>query len=146
MGATFVAGLPVKIGERFRPPRRITLPASCNHTVNSELLITEYDFVCEKSTLTWLEEKRKRREIELLERKARIAKYDQEKAERKAKEREAEERRLEEERQRQKEEEERERIRKDEERAKLEEEERKKIQEAERRLEEEKQRLEEEEK
>merc|ERR1739838_101697 len=75
--ATFVAGIPAKIGERFRPPRRITLPASCNHTVNTELLVTEYDFVCEKSTLTWIEEKRKR------------------------KEREEEERRLEEERQRQ---------------------------------------------
>ncbi|XP_071516033.1 uncharacterized protein [Panulirus ornatus] len=86
--AAFVAGVPVKISERFRPPRRVTIPASCQHHINPDLLTQEYDFVVEKTALKWVQERRALREREERERKERIAEYDRKKAERIAKEEE----------------------------------------------------------
>ncbi|XP_076048401.1 uncharacterized protein LOC143029589 [Oratosquilla oratoria] len=77
----YVAGVPVKISERYRPPRRITLPASCHHQIDPELLTQEYDFAVEKETLNWIEKRRLNKEKEASERKARIEQYEKEKAE-----------------------------------------------------------------
>ncbi|KAK4311258.1 hypothetical protein Pmani_017235 [Petrolisthes manimaculis] len=118
--AAFIAGVPVKISERFRPPRRVTLPAACHHQVNTELFSLEYDFAVEKTTLKWVQDRRNKIEKEEKERKERVAEYDRKKAERLAKEEEERERRK-------KEDEERLRLAKEErERQKLEEEEEKK--------------------
>ncbi|XP_045135742.1 stress response protein NST1-like [Portunus trituberculatus] len=88
--ATFVAGVPVKISEKYRPPRKISLPASCQHQINSELLTQDYDFAVEKTTIQWVQERRNRIEKEERKRQERIAKYEQKKAEIKAKEEEEE--------------------------------------------------------
>ncbi|XP_063858771.1 ubiquitin-associated protein 1-like isoform X2 [Scylla paramamosain] len=88
--ATLVAGVPVKISEKFRPPRKISLPASCQHQINSDLLTQEYDFAVEKTTIQWVLERRNRIEKEERKRRERIAKYEQKKAEIKAKEEEEE--------------------------------------------------------
>ncbi|KAG7154571.1 capping protein inhibiting regulator of actin dynamics-like [Homarus americanus] len=128
--ATFVAGVPVKISERFRPPRRVTIPTSCQHQINPDLLTQEYDFAVEKTALSWLQERRTRREREDRERKERIAEYDRKKAERKAKEEEEERLRKE------KEEEDRQRILREEEEKRKQEEEKRQLEE-ERRKEEE---------
>ncbi|ROT69524.1 Ubiquitin-associated protein 1 [Penaeus vannamei] len=55
--AAFVAGVPVKISERFRPPRRVTIPASCQYQINPDLLTQDYDFAIEKTTLKWVQER-----------------------------------------------------------------------------------------
>ncbi|XP_066966444.1 uncharacterized protein [Macrobrachium rosenbergii] len=119
--AAFVAGVPVKISERFRPPRRITLPASCQHQINPDLLTQEYDFAIEKTTLNWVHERRVRLEKEEKDRKARIEEYEKLKLEKKAKQEEEERLRLEEE--------ERQRVLKEEEEKKRAEEEEKRLQE-----------------
>ncbi|KAK7080461.1 hypothetical protein SK128_025037 [Halocaridina rubra] len=86
--AAFVAGVPVKISERFRPPRKVTLPVSCQHHINTDLLTQEYDFAVEKTTLNWVQERKQRLEREETERRARIEEYERLKAEKKAKEEE----------------------------------------------------------
>ncbi|XP_068248308.1 uncharacterized protein [Palaemon carinicauda] len=120
--AAFVAGVPVKISERFRPPRRITLPASCQHQINPDLLTQEYDFAIEKTTLSWVHERRLRLEKEEKDRKARIEAYEKIKLEKKAKEEEERLRLEEEERQRVLKEEEEEKKRAEEEENRLKEE------------------------
>lgn len=111
--ATFVAGVPVKISEKYRPPRKVSLPASCQHQINSELLTQDYDFAVEKTTLLWVQERRNRTEREEKMRKERIAEYDKKKAELKAKLEEEEKLKREEELLKQ--EEEKERLKKEEE-------------------------------
>ncbi|XP_053639508.2 ubiquitin-associated protein 1 [Cherax quadricarinatus] len=86
--ATFVAGVPVKISERFRPPRRVTIPPSCQHQISPDLLTQEYDFAVERRVLTWLQERKAWKEKKENEHKERIAEYDRKKAEKKAKEEE----------------------------------------------------------
>lgn len=39
--ASYVEGVPVKISEKYRPPRKVTLLLSCLHQVNTEVLTTE---------------------------------------------------------------------------------------------------------
>lgn len=38
---SYVSGVPVRISETFRPPRKVTLPASCPYTVDGNLLTEE---------------------------------------------------------------------------------------------------------
>lgn len=38
---SYVTGVPVRISEAFRPPRKVTLPASCPYIVDAELLTEE---------------------------------------------------------------------------------------------------------
>ena len=38
---SYVDGIPVRISESYRPPRKVTLPASCPHRINSQLLTEE---------------------------------------------------------------------------------------------------------
>ncbi|KAG0730372.1 Ubiquitin-associated protein 1 [Chionoecetes opilio] len=150
--ATFVAGVPVKISEKYRPPRKVNLPVSCQHQINSDLLTqdedgldrclravltivsvwgrpadddtdTGYNFAVEKTTLQWVQERRNRLEKEDTNRRERIAEYDKKKAELKAKE-EEEERQRKEQEEMIKQEKEKERLkREEEERSRLEEEE-----------------------
>lgn len=83
--ATFVAGVPVKISEKYRPPRKVSLPASCQHQINPDLFTQEYNFAVEEATLHWLQERKNRLEKEETRRKERIAEYEKKKAELKAK-------------------------------------------------------------
>ena len=38
---SYVSGVPVRISERFRPPRKVKLPASCPHSVDQNILSEE---------------------------------------------------------------------------------------------------------
>ncbi|XP_078671668.1 uncharacterized protein LOC144911514 isoform X2 [Branchiostoma floridae x Branchiostoma belcheri] len=54
-------GIEIKVGESFKPPRRVTLPISYHHKNPSEALSLEYDFRHENSVL---EMAKKRREYQ----------------------------------------------------------------------------------
>ncbi|GAB6032430.1 hypothetical protein CHUAL_011068 [Chamberlinius hualienensis] len=67
---SYLDGIPVKISEKFRPPRKITLPLSYQNHYPVELLNDEYDFSLERNVIELAETKRRIKEA------AEIAKSD----------------------------------------------------------------------
>lgn len=61
-GCHYLDGIPVKISEKFRPPRKITLPLSYQQHCPVDLLTDEYDFSLENQVLELAETQRRGRE------------------------------------------------------------------------------------
>lgn len=69
---TYVDGVPVKIAEQYKPPRRVTLPVSYQHRLAVETVTEEYDFKLENSLLQKMGEWKKLRRKAVLDRKERL--------------------------------------------------------------------------
>ncbi|KAF2365343.1 Ubiquitin-associated domain [Trinorchestia longiramus] len=82
---SYVSGVPVRISEAFRPPRKVSLPSSCPHEVDAELLTEEYDVMVETSAISWIEDYDARKAHTSKLRRERIEAYRQRKLEQKAK-------------------------------------------------------------
>lgn len=69
---TFVDGVPVKISEQYKPPRRVILPVSCQNCTPGEALYQDYDFKLEHNVINKLAEWKKARQEEVEKRKERL--------------------------------------------------------------------------
>ncbi|XP_047740011.1 stress response protein NST1 isoform X2 [Hyalella azteca] len=81
---SYVSGVPVRISEAFRPPRKVTLPSSCPHAVDAELLTEEYDVTVETAAISWIEDYHQRKEESANKRQENVKIYRQRKIQRKA--------------------------------------------------------------
>ncbi|RXG54644.1 hypothetical protein Avbf_15010, partial [Armadillidium vulgare] len=79
--ATYVEEIPVKISEKYRPPRKVTLSPLCNYQINSEVLTSEYDLTREYEMLKWIQNLKTYKEEKIKLRKQKIKKYEEEKEE-----------------------------------------------------------------
>lgn len=61
-GYSYLDGVPVKIGEKFRPPRKVTLPLNYQQRCPVDLLNDEYDFSLENQVLELANTKRRGKE------------------------------------------------------------------------------------
>lgn len=69
---SYMDGVAVKISEQYKPPRKITLPVSCQHRFSVETAAGECDFTLEHSVLQKMGEWRKLRKAAVENRKKRI--------------------------------------------------------------------------
>lgn len=58
----YLDGVPVKIGEQFRPPRRVVLPVNFIQRNPSEALSEDYNFSVERQVVEWAEKQRNAKE------------------------------------------------------------------------------------
>lgn len=69
---SYMDGVPVKISEQYKPPRKVTLPVSYQHRFSIETAAEEYDFALEHSVLQKMGEWRKGRKAAVENRRERI--------------------------------------------------------------------------
>lgn len=73
---SYMDGIPVKISEQYKPPRKVTLPVGFQHRLTYELLSEEYGFRLERSVLEKIGEWRVSRKAAVDSRKERIKVQD----------------------------------------------------------------------
>ncbi|KAK7789779.1 hypothetical protein R5R35_012333 [Gryllus longicercus] len=73
---SYMDGVPVKIGEKYKPPRKVTLPLGFQHRLSYETASEEYDFRLERSVLEKMGEWRSLRKAEADNRKERIKAHE----------------------------------------------------------------------
>lgn len=69
----YLDGVPIKIGEKYKPPRRITLPLNYQHRDIKGLIEEEYDFHLERHVLELSESYRKKKEEKARAREDKVA-------------------------------------------------------------------------
>ncbi|XP_054288590.1 ubiquitin-associated protein 1-like [Macrosteles quadrilineatus] len=78
--ASYMDGIPVKISEKYKPPKKIILPGSVVNKLSSEISLPEYDFTLEKSVLEKMTQWRQLRQSQRDARKQRITAEQQARA------------------------------------------------------------------
>ncbi|XP_067122511.1 uncharacterized protein [Centruroides vittatus] len=69
-GFSYIDGIPIKVIEKYRPPRKVMLPITCHIPDLTPLLKEEYDFSLENKVLKWTENYRQEiKEVEEAKRK-----------------------------------------------------------------------------
>ncbi|XP_023242397.1 uncharacterized protein LOC111640603 isoform X1 [Centruroides sculpturatus] len=69
-GFSYIDGIPIKVIEKYRPPRKVMLPIACHIPDLTPLLKEEYDFSLENKVLKWTENYRQEiKEVEDAKRK-----------------------------------------------------------------------------